>query len=442
MVSPVALAAPVAAGRPVRFERDFIWGVSTSAFQIEGAMNADGRGPSIWDEVALGEPMVDHYYRVAEDVELLRQLGVGAYRFSVAWPRILPDGTGRANPLGLDFYDRLVDRLLAAGIAPYACLYHWDLPVALQQRGGWLNRDIVGHFTDYARLVVERLGDRVKNWIPINEALSIAYGGYAIAYFPPFVKDEKAYFAAAHHLNMAQGSAMKALAAPGRSFGTAMCLYPVRPATPSAGDAAAAQFHAAITTKLFLDPLLLGRYPDAAAPLVAAFVQDGDLETIRQNIDFIGVNYYGPEYRRKAADAPFGTDRVQPAHLVYMKNGVPIDPNGLYEQLLDLRDRYGNPKTYITENGAAFQDRPNGRNLVSDLRRIVFLREHLTAAHRAFAEGVDLRGYFVWSIFDNYEWIDGFNTRFGLVYADTATGRLAPKSSFAWYQKVLASRAL
>jgi beta-glucosidase len=426
------LAAPAA-----RFPADFAWGVATSAFQIEGGLDRDGRGPSVWDDVARRNPAytgpaVDHYDRWREDVALLARLGVKAYRFSVAWPRVLPQGDGKVNAPGLDFYDRLVDRLLAAGITPVPCLYHWDLPAALQARGGWLDRSLVEIFARYAEIVAARLGDRARDWIAVNEALSIAYGGYANGVYPPFLKDPAAYFRAAHHLNLAQGAALATLRAPGRRLGTAMALYPVHPATASAADAAAASFHAAMTTKLFLDPLLLGRYPDPVANRVEPSVRPGDLTSIRQKVDFVGVNYYTPQYRRAAPERPFGTaGAAHPGPRT--GNGWLIAPRGLYEQLTELRERYRNPPVWVTENGAAYPDRRD------DAARIAYLHAHLLSARRALADGARLRGYFVWSLLDNYEWLVGFGSRFGLVYVDTATGARTPKQSFFWYRGVIRS---
>jgi beta-glucosidase len=441
----VANAKPGADGGGLRFPPGFAWGVSTSAFQIEGALDADGRGKSIWDDAVIEDPVVadgpavNHYHRWREDVALLRQLGVPVYRFSVAWPRVLPEGGGAVNQPGLDFYEGLVDGLLEAGITPFLCLHHWDLPAALQARGGWLNRAIVDDFTHYAAIVVARLGDRVGHWIAINEAFSIAFGGYGIGFYPPMIADEKSYFAAAHHLNLAQGAAFKLLARPGRQLGTAMCLYPVRPATPDKADVAAARFYEAMSTRLFLDPLTRGQYPDLVAGRIEPFLRDGDLATIQHKVDFIGVNYYTPEVRRAAPQARFGTEGVQRDGLPQTGNGWTIEPDGLYDQLIELRDHYGNPTVYVTENGAAFDDHVDRRRQVDDASRIAFLRAHLAAAHRALGDGANLRGYFVWSISDNYEWWVGFGARFGLVYVDVATGARVPKRSFDWYRQVIQS---
>jgi beta-glucosidase len=432
----------------VEFPRNFLWGVSTSAFQIEGGLNLDGRGPSIWDDVAAdgsgitADPAADHYRRWRDDIGLLKQLGVKAYRFSIAWPRILPEGDGEVNHLGLDFYDRLVDCLLEANITPFLCLHHWDLPTHLQERGGWLSRDIVDSFTRYAMIVAKRVGDRIRYWIAINEAFSIAYGGYGIGFWPPFIQDEKAYFTVAHHLNLAQGAAFKALASPGRKFGTAATLYPIRPLTPSLGDLAAAQYHEAMSTKLFLDPLLRGRYPDLVEEKLAPFIRGDDLAIIKHAADFIGINYYEPQYRRSAPGAPFGTDGKAPGDIPATDSGALIDADGLYQQLIEFRDQYGNPKIYITENGAAFKDQPDSSLRVDDVRRIAFLRDHLLAAHRALSDGVNLGGYFVWSLVDNFEWRLGFEARYGLIYLDLTSGRRVAKSSFDWYAEVVRSGAL
>jgi beta-glucosidase len=380
----------------VEFPGSFLWGVSTSAFQIEGGFNLDGRGPTIWDDVVADEsgitadPAADHYRRWHDDIELMRQLGVHAYRFSIAWSRIIPEGVGRVNHLGLDFYDRLVDRVLEANITPFLCLHHWDLPKQLQERGGWLNRDIVDSFTRYAMIVAARLGDRVPFWIPINEPFSISYGGYGIGFWPPFIRDARAFFAAAHHLNLAQGAAFKALTSPKRMCGTAMTLYPVRPSTPAPEDVAAAKFHEAMSTKLFLDPLLRGKYPDLIEAKIAAHIGGDDLGIIKHDVEFIGVNYYEPEYRRLFPGVPFGTERMVPRELPVTDSGALIAPDGLYKQLVELRDHYGNPKIYITENGAAFKDQPDGSFRVDDVNRISFLRDHLIAAHGALSDRVNL----------------------------------------------------
>lgn len=427
----------------VKFPADFTWGVASSAFQIEGGLQVDGRGVSIWDDVAddashvNAEPAADHYRRWRYDLGLLEQLGVNAYRFSVAWPRILPEGVGTVNPLGLDFYDRLVDRLLSAGITPFLCLHHWDLPKSLQEKGGWRNREIVGSFTEYARVVADRLGDRVNHWIAINEAYAIAYGGYGIAYWPPFIADEEAYFAVAHHLNLAQGAAFKALAQSGRKLGTAMTLNPVRPSSVASADVAAAEFHESMSTKLFLDPLMRGIYPKLVEERVAPFIRDGDLDRIRHPVDFVGINYYEPEYRRALPGAPFNTEGTVPSDIAATDSGALIEPDGLYEELANLRDRYGNPPIYVTENGAAFEDRADANFRAHDVKRIAFLRSHVISSHRALRDGVNLRGYFVWSFLDSFEWRFGFTRRYGLVYIDVSTSRRVPKSSFDWYARLV-----
>jgi beta-glucosidase len=427
----------------IKFPRDFLWGVASSAFQTEGGLHADGRGVSIWDDVAAdasrrtAELAADHYRQWRDDVGLLEQLGVNAYRFSVAWPRILPEGVGEVNPRGVDFYDRLVDRLLNAGITPLLCLYHWDLPKRVQDKGGWRSREIIGSFTEYARTVADRLGDRVQHWIAINEAYAIAYGGYAIAYWPPFVADEESYFAVAHHLNLAQGAVFKALAKSGRKFGTAMTLNPVRPSTRSSEDVSAARFHEAMSTKLFLDPLMRGSYPELVEKRVAPFIRGDDLSIIRHSVDFIGINYYEPEYRRSLPGAPFNTEGTVPSDIAVTDSGALIEPDGLYEELMQLRDQYGNPPVYVTENGAAFEDHVGMSFHADDAKRIAFLREHVLASHRALSDGANLKGYFVWSFLDSFEWRFGFKTRYGLVYVDEVTGRRSPKSSFDWYAKVV-----
>lgn len=431
------------------FPKDFVWGASTSAYQIEGAANEDGRGPSIWDVFArepgriangdTGDIACDHYHRVEDDVALLVRGGFSAYRFSVAWPRVMAAGTGTVNAKGLDFYDRLVDGLLARDITPRLCLYHWDLPQALQERGGWLNRDCAQWFADYARAVYARLGDRVQHWVMFNEIIVHALFGHGIGGHAPGVVGWPNLIAALHHQNLAQGYGLQALRAERRDLrlGTVMCLQPVRPLTSRKEDRAAATRFDALWNRACLDPLFHGRYPALLEDAFAPFVRDGDLAAIRQGVDMLGMNYYSPMHI--GADPGITGTRFGPAPegTAYTGMGWPIEPDGLLEQLRDLRDRYGNPDVYISENGASFTDVVDPDGTVNDAARIAYLDGHLRAARQALREGVALRGYFVWSLIDNFEWAFGYSRRFGIVHVDFETLKRTPKASFDWLAGVI-----
>jgi beta-glucosidase len=438
-----ALRANPATAEEVTFPADFVWGASTSSYQIEGAVDADGRGKSIWDVFshtpgkvvgdATGDAACDHYHRWREDIDLLARGGFTAYRFSTAWPRIMPMGSGPVEPRGLDFYDRLVDGLIERGIAPRLCLYHWDLPQTLEDRGGWLNRDTSEKFADYARVVAKRLGDRVKHWATFNEPTVHAIFGYGLGSHAPGLTGLRNMLAAIHHQNLAHGRAVEALRSERADLhvGTITSLQPARPA--GADDGAAADRFAAMWCDSILDPLLLGRYPAAAAADFAPLVAPGDLAAIRQPIDFIGVNYYAPAYIRHAPESLFGAwFGAVPAGTRFTAIGWPVDASGLADELIDLRDRYGNPEIYVTENGACYDDMVMSDGLVNDADRVAYLREHLAAAQRALAAGVNLRGYFVWSLLDNFEWAEGYGRRFGVVHVDFATFKRTPKASYHW----------
>ena len=426
------------------FPTGFVWGVSTSALQIEGGLKADGRGVSIWDDVKGGtpprpaEPAADHYRCWREDVALLARLGTPAYRFSVAWPRVLPAGIGPVNPKGLDFYDELVDALLSIGAEPWVCLHHWDMPVPIQERGGWIQRDTVERFLDYSRFVVERLGNRVRHWIPLNEPNVVAYAGYGAGVFPPRLMNEEFFFDAVHNQNIALGRVFKELHRPGWMIGPVLALNPIRPASRDARDIAAANLQELVGQRAFLEPLLLGRYPEPLAMRMAPLVQPGDLEIIQNSADFIGVNYYGPEYRRAWPGAPFANDgNITLENTPVTEDDVVIDSQGLLQLLHTIRGRYRNPPVVITENGAAFRDVKGEDGAVEDPRRIAYLQTHLSAAYEALRDGCDLRGYFVWSLLDDWEWIEGYDRRYGLVHVDFDTAQRTPKASFDWYATVV-----
>jgi beta-glucosidase len=436
------------------FGADFVWGASTSSYQIEGSATEDGRGPSIWDTFShtpgrtrdgdTGDIACDHYRRSAEDVEWLARGGFDAYRFSTAWSRILPAGTGTINGKGLDFYDRLVDRLIARGITPWLCLYHWDLPEALQVRGGWLNREIAWWFADYARIVAARLGDRVKHWVMLNEAVITALFGYGQGTLAPGLTGWPNAVAAFHHQNLAQGLALAALRAerPDLTLGTVMTLQPVRATSPTVDDRNAADRFDAIWNRICLDPLLKGGYPALLADDFASVIRDGDLETIRQPINVLGLNYYSPLYvghdPGSITGARFGSP---PPRTAVTALDWPIEPAALTEQLIELRDRYGNPDVYITENGACFDEEVAAAGTVHDRARIDYLRSHLLAARAAMQAGAALRGYFVWSLLDNFEWVEGYARRFGIIHIDFATLKRTPKASFHWLADVIRRQA-
>ncbi len=427
------------------FPADFVWGASTSSYQIEGAVDVDGRGKSIWDIFChtpgrvkggdTGDVACDHYHRWPEDVEWLQRGGFSAYRFSTAWPRIMPAGAGAVEPRGLDFYDRLADGLLARGVAPWLCLYHWDLPQALQEQGGWLHRDIADKFADYARVVAKRLGDRVRHWAMFNEANVHALFGHGMGNHAPGLTGLPNMLAAIHHQNLAQGRALQALRAEHSALrlGTVINVQPARPSSDRAEDRRAAERFDAFWNGAVLDPLFKGVYPAAIAADFAPLVAAGDLQTMRQPIDFFGLNYYAPMYVAEAPQSLFGASfGAVPAGTRFTAFGWPIDPSGLTDVLHRLRDQYGNPDIYVTENGACYDDPVAPDGTVHDDDRVAYLRDHLTAARRALADGVKLRGYFVWSLLDNFEWAEGYSRRFGIIHVDFASLKRTPKTSFAF----------
>ncbi|MFD5824001.1 GH1 family beta-glucosidase [Lentzea sp. NPDC060358] len=410
---------------------DFLWGVSTSAFQIEGAFDAGGRGPSVWDEFTpvhdgdTASVACDHYHRWREDVGLMTMLGVNAYRFSIAWPRIQPTGKGPANTEGLDFYDRLVDELADVGIAPVVTLYHWDTPLALEAEGGWLTRDIADRFADYTALVADRLADRVKMWIPINEPAMVTLQGYAIGEHAPGKTLLFDALPTAHHLNLAHGRAVEVLRSAGaQAVGTANNHTPAWPATPN--DVAAAEAYGEIHNWLYADALLSGRYPDAVADLLP--VRDGDMQVIHRPLDFYGVNYYNPTRLRAPSEGnPLPFELVEIDEFPRTGFGWPVVPSGLTEMISALRERYPDlPPVYVTESGCSFPDE------IADADRIAYLDGHLKAARAA-----DVSGYFVWSLLDNFEWEAGYSQRFGLVHVDYDTQVRTPRDSFHWYREVI-----
>jgi beta-glucosidase len=441
-----------------KFPAGFLWGAATASYQIEGAAFEGGRGLSIWDDFAAtpgkthqgehGQVAADHYHRIAEDTDLMVQLGLGAYRFSIAWPRILPQGRGPVNPAGLDFYDRLVDTLLDRGIAPFATLYHWDLPSTLQQQGGWVNRDTAFAFADYAELVARRLGDRVAGWITLNEPWCSAYLGYGIGVHAPGLKDRQAAVDAAHHLLLAHGLAVPRIRANIPSdiqVGITLIVNPVYAADDRPETRRDVQLAEDFSNGWFLDPIMRGRYPNRLFEnlgVVAPPIQEGDLARISAPIDFIGVNNYSRLLVRGAATQPLA-DRCECVAPIpeacYTEMGWEIYPHGLRDILIRLHRDYAIPNLYVTENGAAFKDIWDGDGHVSDPRRVEFLRSYIASIAEAVEQGVPLRGYFVWSLIDNFEWAEGYSKRFGIVYVDYPTQRRILKESGRWYAAFLSA---
>jgi beta-glucosidase len=467
----------------LRFPDGFVWGTATAAFQVEGAVAEDGRGTSIWDtfthtpgkvvDGTTADVACDHYHRYAEDVAIMADLGLRSYRFSIAWPRIVPTGSGRVNPAGLDFYSRLVDALLEHGIEPLATLYHWDLPQPLQDAGGWTNRDTALRFAEYAQVVGAALGDRVPTITTFNEPWCSAFLGYSSGVHAPGITDNAQALTAVHHLNLAHGLGAAALRSALPSTGrvsVTLNLAVVRPAQDTDADRNAARHVDALCNRIFLEPVLRGRYPDDLLDDLRhitdwSFIRDGDAATANAPLDVLGVNYYSPtlvtaatpELRAQAtgrwvndpqsADGPTpfpGTDLAfsVPQQGPYTAMGWRIEPDSLTELLLRVHEDYPGVPLMITENGAAFRDEPAEDGVVHDADRIDFLRGHLTAVHDAIGRGVDVRGYYCWSLMDNFEWAWGFSKRFGLVYVDYETCERTLKDSAWWYRGVIARNGL
>ena len=440
---------------PSEFPRGFLWGAATSAYQIEGSPLADGAGPSIWHRFShtpgriaggdTGNTADDHYRRWPEDVARMRELGLGAYRFSVSWSRVLPEGAGRVNPRGLDFYSRLVDALREAGIRPFVTLYHWDLPAALDDRGGWCNRDSAAWFADYARVLYRALDDRVEAWTTMNEPWVVSDGGYLFGKLAPGHASPFEAPLAAHNLLRAHGAAVAAYRAGGgrRPIGLVVNIEPKYPASQEPEDLAATARADAYMNRQYLDPVFFGRYPDElpevfgeAWPRHAA----ADFDEIRTPIDYLGVNYYTRGVMRHAPRSRYlRAARVPQRTATCTALGWEVFPRGLSDTLRWIRDRYGPIPLFVTENGAAFHDPPSadGASVVEDPLRVEFFRSHLIEARRALEEGVDLRGYFAWSLLDNFEWAHGYSKRFGLYHVDYATQKRTPKASARFYAEVI-----
>ena len=439
------------------FPSNFVWGAATASYQIEGAWDEDGKGESIWDrfthtpghvfEGHTGDVACDHYHRWPQDIELMKSLGLRAYRFSIAWPRILPDGRGRVNQAGLEFYSRLVDGLLAADITPFVTLYHWDLPQALQDAGGWPARATAEAFVEYAGVVSAALGDRVKNWITHNEPWCVSILSHQIGAHAPGLRDTEAALRAAHHVLLSHGWAVPVIRAnsPGAEVGITLNMEWVEAASRSAADARVAGEADGRFNRWFLDPLYGRHYPaDVVAGYAAAlpngldFVLPGDLDAIASPTDFLGLNYYS---RRVARDEGAADNLPQEilADRPRTEMGWEEYPEGLYGLLNWLHFGYRPPKIYVTENGASFGNGPDAAGRVADTRRLNYLRDHFSAARQAMNNGVPLAGYFVWSLMDNFEWAEGYRQRFGIVWVDYETQQRIPKDSALWYRDVIAA---
>jgi len=447
------------------FPKGFYWGTASAAYQVEGAVREDGRGESIWDRFAhtpgkikdasTGDVACDFYHRYREDIGLMRGMHLNSHRFSIAWPRIQPSGSGQVNAKGLDFYKRVIDELLAAGIRPLPTLYHWDLPQALEDRGGWPNRDTASRFADYAGVVAQALGDKVSDWCLFNEPTAFTNNGYLEGNNAPGKTSIVDFLRATHVVNLAQGAGFRALKAarPTARVGSAFNMSACQPASGSTDDKLAADRAHAIMNLWFLDPVLRGSYPAAFTflPVSIMGIKSGDMEQTRAAFDFIGINLY---YRTIAASASTWarvTDPKMwlfPATRSFGTQGPRTDmdwevwPDSLYEVVMRITKEYSRPAIEITENGCAYADGPGAHGEVTDLRRIEFYRGYLAALHRAIAEGADVRGFHAWTLTDNFEWEQGYSARFGLVWVDFKTQRRIVKASGHWYGEVARANAL
>ncbi|HEX4481342.1 MAG TPA: GH1 family beta-glucosidase [Rudaea sp.] len=438
----------------VKFPDDFLWGAATSAYQIEGSPLADGAGPSIWQRFShtpgmmsngdTGDVACDHYNRMPSDVALMKQLGLKAYRFSISWSRVMPEGKGRVNEKGLDFYSRLVDTLLENGIEPLATLYHWDLPAALDDRGGWLNPDIAGWFADYATVMFKKLDGRVKKWATHNEPWVVTDGGYLHGALAPGHRNKFEAPIASHHLLRSHGKAVQAYRAVGKNqIGIVVNLEPKYPATDSAEDAAAVKRADAYMNRQYLDPVFFGKYPQELKEIFGeAWPQwpQEDMDLIKQPIDWLGFNYYTRSVTRNdPTNYPLKVAAVR-QNATYTETGWEVFPQGLTDTLVWIRDRYKNPPLYITENGSAFYDPPVAEGgVLDDPLRVNYQKKHFRAISDAIAQGCDVRGYMAWSLMDNLEWSLGFSKRFGIVHVDFATQKRTIKASGHHYSKVIAT---
>jgi beta-glucosidase len=442
----------------LEFPKGFIWGTATASYQIEGAWQADGKGESIWDRFShtpgkvehgdTGDVACDHFHRWREDLASMKELGLKAYRFSVAWPRILPAGLGWINQAGIDFYSQLVDGLLEAGIEPYVTLYHWDLPQALQDKGGWVERMSVDAFVEYAQVVSYSLGDRVKNWITLNEPWVSAFLGYREGFHAPGHTDMGEALAAAHHMLLAHGKAVPVIRSncPDGKVGITLNFTPQEPASSSVADRQAATWWDGYINRWFIDPLTGHGYPQDMVNHFGnglGFIHPGDLEFISTPVDFLGVNYYTRNITRaESVSETENAPRTVFQHDEITEMDWEVYPQGLYDLLWRLHSDYAFPEILITENGAAFLDQVGPGGEVDDPARLSYIKRHLEMVHKAIQAGVPVKGYFVWSFLDNFEWAFGYSKRFGVVYVDFETQKRIPKSSVKWYQTVIRENAI
>jgi beta-glucosidase len=441
----------------VQFPADFEWGTATAAFQIEGAWNEDGKGESIWDrfnhepgrikEGDTADVACDFYHRYREDVGLMKEIGVNASRFSISWPRIFPEGRGAVNQKGLDFYSRLIDELLDARITPFPTLYHWDLPQAMQEIGGWANRDVAGYFADYCAAVVDRLGDRVRRWMIFNEPWVFTVLGYMAGYHAPGIRDTDMALRATHVVNIAQGLAARAMRATGKvdAVSSAFSMTWMSPASDSDGDRAAAERMHAFSNVWFIEPALRGRYPQAYLNHVGQSrldIRPGDVDAIKVPLDFIGINLYtGAIIADNPEDKNIGARSIARPGVERTDFGWEVWPEALYRMIMRIWSDYRLP-IYVTENGCSYGDGPDEHGAVRDERRISFLRRYIGEVGRAIGEGADVRGYYHWTSTDNFEWAEGYQQRFGLIHVDFPTQRRTIKSSGYWYRDLIRSNAI
>jgi beta-glucosidase len=425
------------------FPTDFVWGASTASYQIEGAHDADGRAPSIWDAFSAepgrvkngdtGNVACDHYHRYKEDVALMKAANFSAYRFSTSWSRVLPEGRGQPNEAGLDFYDRLVDELLHNGVAPWLCLYHWDLPLALHKAGlSWTNREIVPLFADYAGLLARRLGDRVTHWATFNEPNMFTMLGYGAGVHAPGIRDREAWLDAVHHVNLAHGAAVRRLRSglpAGARIGSVPNLQPVRPATDSDADREAAARMDAAMNRATADPVFLGKYDPITRGWMGDRIKPGDEAAIHAPLDWLGLNHYSPQYASARASAWGYRPAAPPEGAEKTLMGWHVDPGAFRDMLVETSSRYGLP-VYVTENGMADDVEPDASGTVNDEARVSYLQRYLGAVKDAREAGADIRGYLVWSMLDNFEWAMGYGPRFGIVHVYYATQKRTPKASY------------
>ena len=441
----------------VDFPKGFVWGCATSSYQIEGASNEDGKGESIWDRFChepghikngdTGDLACDHYHRYRQDVALMKELGLKGYRFSISWPRIFPEGKGQVNRKGLDFYSRLVDELLAAGITPFPTLYHWDLPQALQDQGGWANRDTAQHFADYCAAVVDHLGPRAKSWMIFNEPWMFTILGYMAGIHAPGLRDPSMALRTTHIANLAQGLAVRAVRATGKAeaVGTAFSMNGIYPASNSEEDRAAVERLHGFNNAWFLETVQNGRYPEAyvgGAPLERMGVQPGDMETIKAPLDFVGINLYTRlVVAHNPHDENLGIRILSVPNAERTDFGWEVYPDAIHQAIMRTWNDYRLP-IYVTENGCSYGDAPDENGIVDDDRRVSFYRRYIAQVARAIHDGADVRGYYAWSLLDNFEWAEGYSQRFGLAYVDYPTQRRIIKKSGYWYRDLIAANRL